>query len=180
MISEIDGVPVKQCVGCGFCCRQAPCAMALRIYGRTLTKCPELVYHDSRWRCRAVEHAQGPLYDRYVDDVASGGGCSSTMFIEDRRYIPTPEEIAKREELAGISDEPLDYKRAFEVLVRQMVQPFRMSGDALWLTMDGLEYKMGKRAAAAFLRIARENRDRQTDEFMGGLEVEVAKTRRAS
>ena len=61
-----------------------------------------------------------------------------------------------------------------------MVQPFRMSGDALWLTMDGLEYKMGKRAAAAFLRIARENRDRQTDEFMGGLEVEVAKTRRAS
>ena len=159
---------IAQCIGCGYCCRKAPCAMAVRIYGRSLTgPCPELVYHDDRWWCRAIENARGPLRDHYEQDVAIGGGCSSSMFNQDREHIPTPFEIEKRAELSGQVEGPLDYKRAFEIVCKQISGQFMLSGDGLWLVMHELETKMGKRARNAFVRAVRENRDKHTNEMMG-------------
>lgn len=158
---------VEPCIGCGFCCRQAPCAMAVRIHG-PIEKCPELVYYDGRWWCRAIENARGPLADQYRQAVAIGGGCSSTLCNQDRVKIPTPEDIAQREREARGGAEPIDYRRLFHHVCRSLGQPFMMSGDGLYVIARQIQKDIGQREARAFLYAVRENRDSQTEEFMGG------------
>jgi len=155
------------CIGCGYCCRQAPCALAQRIYGGVLEKCPELVYRDGRWWCRAVENARGPLKRDYEEGVAIGGGCSSSLFNQDRKRIPTPEEVAKREREARGEVEPLDYHRMFQHVCRMLGDGFMVSGDALSLIAIHLDRTLGRREAEAFICAVRENRSKFDDGFMG-------------
>jgi hypothetical protein len=85
---------IPQCVGCGFCCRVAPCDLVQRIYKIPLTTCPELIYRDDRWWCGLVEQQPEDRRGIYASEVAIGTGCSSSICNQDRSKIPTPAEIA--------------------------------------------------------------------------------------
>jgi hypothetical protein len=87
-----EDAATKPCVGCGFCCRQAPCALSVRIYGGG-PKCPALVWDGKRYWCKIISHPiVGP---KHREELAIGAGCCSPMFNQDRINIPSPKEEDK-------------------------------------------------------------------------------------
>ena len=74
----IPPVP-PSCVGCGYCCSQAPCFYALVEYGGTIDghrnphPCPGLYWDGERYRCANVDD---PMLHF---EVAIGAGCCSSM-----------------------------------------------------------------------------------------------------
>lgn len=64
---------MAECVGCGYCCLKAMCALGVKEYGRTSTRCPYLYWHveDKRYYCQ--------LYDREKWLKYFGEGCSSSL-----------------------------------------------------------------------------------------------------
>lgn len=70
--------PLRRCVGCGYCCQQAPCALGYVLHGLG-RPCPSLVEQDGRFWCRQVLEARGAARDRIVKDLSIGGGCGSSL-----------------------------------------------------------------------------------------------------
>lgn len=46
---------MKLCNGCGECCKEMPCSLAIRIHGTTFKKCPELKWDGTRYWCNIVQ-----------------------------------------------------------------------------------------------------------------------------
>ncbi len=69
------------CVGSGFCCITARCALGAQLHGPG-TDCPSLVWRDGRYWCGEVlrEPAVGPRLD-------VGAGCCAPLFNDLRRAI---------------------------------------------------------------------------------------------
>ena len=63
-----------KCVGCGHCCKTAPCVVSVAIYGPN-TECPALKHDGKRYWCGVVK------------DMAIGEGCSSTLYNKDRELV---------------------------------------------------------------------------------------------
>jgi len=126
-----------------YCCRKVPCVAAVRIHG-PVERCPELNYHDGRWWCGLIERAKGALRDRYVEDMAIGAGCCSSLFNQDRETIPTPDECGWDEK-----PDPINWKRAFQQLCSGLGHT-RMDGDKIDLLARWLEQQMGSKVAIEF------------------------------
>ncbi len=54
-----------ECVGCGYCCRKAPCVISKALYNKN--KCPVLTYDGKRYWCGLIRQ------------MAIGEGCSSSL-----------------------------------------------------------------------------------------------------
>ena len=69
----------KECVGCGFCCIEAPCTAAVRIYG-PVRKCPSLSWDSksNRYFCQLML-CPGSIGERYRKELYAGAGCSSGL-----------------------------------------------------------------------------------------------------
>lgn len=82
-----------ECVGCGYCCRQAVCAAAASILGFSPKVCPFLIYSDERYWCSLV--MAGDRVAHFIPDIKEhlciGYGCCSSMNT-DRLNIPPPKE----------------------------------------------------------------------------------------
>ena len=61
----------KECVGCGYCCKKAMCALGVKTLGRTEDRCPYLVWSDERYYCSIYD------YERWL--AVFGFGCSSSL-----------------------------------------------------------------------------------------------------
>lgn len=158
-----------QCVGCGYCCRRAPCAAAFRVYG-PVTECPALQYDADRKRyfcelCRLP----GSIGEKYREELGVGAGCCSALFNTDRENIPEPAVPAPEPKL----DRQL---RAFLHAMGRM-GPFGPSGDLLWLVVHGAakELGLGDGWARTCLLAIREERGEKADEFMGEVPVETGR-----
>ena len=79
---------IRPCVGCGYCCRKAPCIQSVFLWPDR-DKCPALYYaaDQRKWRCKLAA-----IPDLYKV-LAMGEGCCSPLN-SDRDKIPTPEEVA--------------------------------------------------------------------------------------
>lgn len=85
MSSMFDGLRTRPCVGCGYCCTEGPCGIAINYYGSEwLSPCPALVEKAGRKWCKMVLQASGQKQRDCMEDLAIGAGCSSTMFNEMR------------------------------------------------------------------------------------------------
>jgi hypothetical protein len=62
---------VHECVGCGYCCLKAPCALSVRIHGYMQEKCPALIWSGTRYLCRYADH--------FKTELAIGAGCCSAL-----------------------------------------------------------------------------------------------------
>lgn len=81
---------IRKCIGCGFCCRQAPCTLALAWFGSDIDKCPALVWDGARWRCKlALDGVEGAKENLFI-----GAGCCSGLNTYQREQrVPTPGEV---------------------------------------------------------------------------------------
>lgn len=74
--------PVRSCVGCAFCCNQAPCLLAVingwQVVGEP---CSKLYHNGERYRCRAVEERE-----EWAGMLFAGEGCCSPLNTERRKY----------------------------------------------------------------------------------------------
>ena len=80
---------VRNCVGCGYCCKTARCAAS----GGGTGACPYLKYDGDRYRCQKVVDGDGA----FSDAVAIGAGCCSSLNSERRKMIAKDKALAETE-----------------------------------------------------------------------------------
>lgn len=89
----VDGVRVAACIGCGFCCRKAPCAVAVQFQKVDQGKCAALIWNGQRWRCELYMSSNEDK--KYIAKaLAIGAGCCCNLNDYRRKnIIPTPEDL---------------------------------------------------------------------------------------
>ena len=70
---------MNDCVGCGYCCKKAPCSLSMRLYNKE--KCPALRYDGKRYWCGIVQ------------ELAIGAGCSSDLNSDRSLMVKQKQEI---------------------------------------------------------------------------------------
>jgi hypothetical protein len=149
----IEGT-VRACVGCGYCCRKAPCVAAARVYGNGLKSCPALSWDGSRYWCKLCQ-VKGKVGADYGRELSVGEGCCCGVN-SDRQHIPPP-----------AADVVPQVPQELVAVLRALGGEF-MSSDALYLAMRRAEGILKRPGFAAYcLTIITENRAKSTGEFMG-------------
>jgi len=69
-------LPVSGAVS--YCCSKVLCLLAYSKHGPK-PPCPELRYHDDRYWCGILEDAPKAAKIQYMESLAIGAGCSSSM-----------------------------------------------------------------------------------------------------
>lgn len=98
-----------ECIGCGYCCRKAPCHLAVQAFFEwtkidlnTLNAhliweehgCPSLEWDGERWRCGLFVHADKELQPVIGESLSLGEGCCANLNTYRRKcHVPTPEEL---------------------------------------------------------------------------------------
>jgi len=78
---------IRPCVGCGYCCKKAPCIIGGCNYG-TSPPCGGLVWdwEAKRYWCEQVLRATSD-YDSIIrDELAIGDGCCSSLNTDRRKH----------------------------------------------------------------------------------------------
>lgn len=159
---------MKSCVGCGYCCFSARCAVSMRVYGGDpKIQCPALRYDQEQknWRCTLAEFDStlGTLFRR---ELHIGEGCCSALFNTWRDEIPTPEQIAE----AQTAYEAATYRlpKEAQLLLVAFAREW-ISGDVLWLAIHAAaeEIENPEEFKAECLRVIKEQRHKHVKEFMG-------------
>lgn len=169
-VEELAKCRDAKCVGCSYCCKKAPCTVAVRVYG-PVKECPALFFEDGRWWC-SLCRIQGPLGEGYRQELAIGDGCCSPLFNECRENIPQPVVQAVKPKL----------ERQLRAFLHSMGRqgPFGPSGDLLWLVVYGAakELGYGEDWIRACFAAIKEERSSQADEFMGEIAEEKCDVQR--
>lgn len=170
----LNGIEIKECVGCGYCCVKAPCSAAQRIHGynglvneKGLTECPELQWDGSRHVCRLMT-LPDPLGFEFRQELYAGEGCCASLFNSWRDELKDRRPPKKKEVVNPISPEFQDFLYA---LGSEWI-----SGDVIYLMcykFKDLLIKRGysKEDADIVMKKAmyyiRENRSKKVVNFMG-------------
>lgn len=150
----IADAKIKACVGCGYCCKTAPCALAVRIYGN-ITSCPELIWDEDahRYWCRACK-GEGGLRAEYRAELFIGAGCCSPLN-SDRKNIPAPPRKIKN----VLSSESQIFLSA---LAKEWI-----SGDVIYFILMRCKQELGDEWVQAASCLIKEQRDSKVTNFMG-------------
>ena len=95
---KIDGIEVKQCIGSGFCCMNAPCYIASNKYDDKWTSpCPSLAWSEKDFRYYCQEVLDNPDLKA---PLSIGGGCCQSLFNVNRDQLKQgiKPEIGERSE----------------------------------------------------------------------------------
>jgi len=76
---ETDVAP-KPCIGCGYCCQKAPCALVQSMFDYQIERCPALQFDDGRYWCGLLRGTTDEERKRRMKILAIGEGCSSSLF----------------------------------------------------------------------------------------------------
>jgi len=133
--------PIKDCVGCGFCCAKAVCGVGLRVYGNR-EYCPGLTWNPSTQRhyC-ALAKMPGELGVQYRKELHIGAGCCANLNswrrtqIVDRSFAAYEE--AKKSNRQMANPIPAEYQVFFDQLGREFI-----SGDAIALTLNATQKRL--------------------------------------
>lgn len=127
---EIDGIPVKECVGCGWCCWKTPCWVSIRIHGTAIAPCPELRWNGTRHVCKLME-MEGQLGANYRKELFAGEGCCANLNSWRR-------DIRNRVEVK-VEEEPVRVPAEMQIFMRVLGGEF-ISGDVMSLTMMNFKH----------------------------------------
>lgn len=158
------------CIGCGHCCRKAPCAAAMRLYGKIINKDP-----DEIWRCPALiwREEEGRYFcqlclgdsviaNDYRRELAVGQGCCSNLN-SDRLRIPRPSEFEPTKAYV--------LPREVQLLIVNMSRQF-CTLDALCYALEDTAKEIGEpEFLRQAIRLIKENRRSCMDSFFGDSEV---------
>jgi len=123
---QIDGIRVRECVGCGYCCSETQCDASRRLY-RSADHCPQLLWmeEEGRYKCGLMLIA-GPVGLGYRAELYAGAGCCSGL-------NSWRKDVKKRDRLDKNSYwNPLD--PVFQIFLKCLSGNF-ISSDAMKLTM---------------------------------------------
>lgn len=161
---------MKDCIGCGFCCRKAKCALGVRLYPNHSGPCPELIWKEERWVCGAYYRSLGSLRERLHKELAIGAGCCCSLNDYRRtNHIPTPEELMIESGAA----------RKLDVVFIEFIRSLSgqmLSGDVFALACYSLNKKLQQRGfnkndIDLIIKEIKynffENRSKQISNFMG-------------
>lgn len=151
MIAEAK---TKACVGCGYCCKKAPCSLAVRVFG-AVTSCPMLIWDEdaNRYWCKACK-GEGSLRAEYRAQLYIGDGCCSPLNT-DRNNIPAPNQKA----VNVLSHEAQVFLTA---LAREWI-----SGDSIYFILSRCKQELGDEWVQAAARLIQEQRSSRVTNFMG-------------
>jgi len=125
--------PVKKCVGCGFCCMQAPCAASVRLYPGAKI-CPQLIWDEAleRYLCGLMQ-LPGSVGLAYKQELYAGAGCCSNLN-SWRRNVKNRHPVDKKDKLLTI--DPM-FQLFLNCLGREWI-----SSDVLVLTVSAFMLKL--------------------------------------
>jgi len=152
----LDGILIKECVGCGFCCRKAQCGLSVNIYGK-VDVCPALIWDEEKRRywCKACQMA-GEIGVKYRVQLDIGEGCCCGLN-SDRQNIPPPANLVKT----------ANYPREVQVLLKNVASQF-VSSDLLWLTIRGTAAELNDPNFEKWAwNFVKEQRSSRVESFMG-------------
>lgn len=89
-----------KCIGCGYCCRKAPCGMPEVEWSKD--GCSDLIWDEGkhRWWCREILEATGAHKEYLLHQLDVGKGCGSALNTYRRtRYVPSPAELEQEDVL---------------------------------------------------------------------------------
>ena len=149
----------RECVGCGFCCRKAPCWVAQRVFG-SVTECPALMWDEKqeRWFCDLCRKP-GDMGAQYRKELYVGEGCCCGLN-SDRQNIPRP----KRNVPINIMS------RDCQILLREFGRNgMFINPDLIYLVLCGAADELGEEWKKEAIRALKENRNHIADSFQGPL-----------
>lgn len=166
--NEVEAIQVAECVGCGYCCKKAPCVASTRLYPGA-RYCPQLIWGDDlgRYLCH-LSMIPGSVGEKYRQELSIGAGCSSSL-------NTWRQDVRQRNTLAAnpVSNPiPSEFQLFLGVLGNQWV-----SGDLLALTIMAFQTRLqsdlhySEEEAAEYVRFIErlfsENRKSYVKDFMG-------------
>lgn len=90
---------MADCVGCGYCCKKAPCTAAFQLDRVKGNECLELSFDGKKYRCGLIENP--PYHDMlwWKSRLGIGAGCSSSLNSDRKRMkFPTKADKPKGKE----------------------------------------------------------------------------------
>jgi hypothetical protein len=131
----IDGIKVKPCVGCGFCCIKSKCAAGQRLY-KSSDICNALIWSEkeNRYHCDLMQ-LPGILGETYREELYAGEGCCAGLNSWRQNVIKRTD--VKEDKINNL--DPL-----FQAFLRSMGREM-ISGDALFLMISGFESELEKK-----------------------------------
>lgn len=166
----IDGVRVKECVGCGFCCIQTRCSTSLRIWPYTKgNECPGLVWKDTRYICKLAA-MDGPKGSEYRVELYVGAGCCSNLNTWRRDVKPRRERDIEPPKFVKYTMD-----KVFAAFLQSMGGQF-VSSDLFFLTCFGMAHRLEQQGMSvdeieSIIKEIRyqfsENRPKYQADFMG-------------
>lgn len=115
--------PPRPCVGCGYCCKVAPCIPGFLVYGPA-KPCGALRWDEEagRYFCGIVLDEPERTKDKLKERMAIGAGCSSPLFNTEReRTIEMQKSKRKETHAAARLVERLDAVLSMEELKKRLV-----------------------------------------------------------
>lgn len=164
---EIDDIgPIKECIGCGWCCLRAPCMASVRLYPGSDT-CPALKWNGQRHTCELME-LPGMVGEAYRKELYAGEGCCGNM--NSWRREPLKDRIKKTDLLKNPI--PSLMQKFLVSLGNQMV-----SKDTLVLAVygfcgnliekDGMDEGEAELIGLRCLELLKNSRNKMAEEFLG-------------
>jgi hypothetical protein len=168
-VREDNGIPypVRECVGCGYCCIKTPCDAARRLYPGARS-CPQLLWieQESRYKCGLMMIA-GPVGQGYKSELYAGAGCCSGL-------NSWRKDVKKRDHLdMDMMWNPLD--PIFQIFIRRLSANF-VSSDTISLTIASMDKELKEKGYSdretnhiktMILHQFCQNRSKFTEEFIG-------------
>ena len=118
----------RVCVGCGYCCIEAPCTAAVRIYG-PVRKCPSLSWdsESNRYFCHLML-CPGAIGERYRKELYAGVGCCSGL---NSWRLEVKERVSDKEASWGYTN---PVSNEFQLFLVSLGRQF-LSGDLIALAL---------------------------------------------
>jgi len=167
IFSKIDDMgPVKECIGCGFCCLKTKCMAGQRLYP-SADKCPALRWNGERHTCELME-LPGAVGEAYRAELYAGEGCCANLnswYYEPLRDRTKPKVDQHKNPLPSIM------QKFLVALGNQMV-----SNDVLFLTVsgfggllikDGMSEDEAKLICSRCLELLKGSKNKIFEDFLG-------------
>lgn len=160
---------VHECIGCGFCCCQAPCDAGIRLYNGAVP-CPALEWHDDekRHKCRLM-CLPGNIGRDFRLELYAGAGCCSNLNTWRREPLVNRTKTLKPNSIRN------PVQPEMQAFMRCLAREF-ISGDKISLTLMSFKNELMKmeyseESAEIFCRHVLEcfnqNRTGFMEDFMG-------------
>lgn len=153
---------MKQCIGCGFCCKKAPCEIAIQNGLFESGKgCKKLIWDEENWRywCGVIKDNR-LMYDAYAEGLAIGAGCCCGLN-SDRLNIPAPD--------AEVRELTVDWRRAFQILSASVGREW-VGGDVISFIAGNVMREAGEFVGREFVRHVKDQRRSNINSFMGDIQ----------